>query len=193
MTDKSTIHRHSDLNRFAAEQWDRALAFLQHRYGIAEDDCKDLFQEAFIVLYDNIHAGKLDSMTASLSTYFLSICRFKALEFMRSSGKSVNVDSEMSLSLMEGDLLMDRIDSLIALDGGDDAVEQRKQELVHTIVTNMPSPCNELLWGVYRDNLTMKVLAEMLKYSSEAVAKVTKHRCCEKFRKRYNELCNKLF
>lgn len=193
MVNKNNISDINDLNRFASSQWSKALAFLKNRFGIDEDDCKDIFQESFIVLYNNIQTGKLDNMTASLSTYFMSICRNKALEMLRGSAKSVNVDSEMSLSLMDREVHSEKIEALLALDNGDEAIEAQKEELVRTIVKNLPSPCNELLWGFYRDNLSMKSLAEMFNYSSEGVVKVTKHRCCEKFRARYNELCNKLF
>lgn len=193
MVNKNNIYDINDLNRFASSQWSKALAFLKNRFGIDEDDCKDIFQESFIVLYNNIQAGKLDNMTASLSTYFMSICRNKAIEMLRGSAKSVNVDSEMSLSLMDGEVQSEKIEALLALDNGDEAIEAQKEELVRTIVKNLPSPCNELLWGFYRDNLSMKSLAEMFNYSSEGVVKVIKHRCCEKFRARYNELCNKLF
>ena len=193
MVNKNNIYDINDLNRFASSQWSKALAFLKNRFGIDEDDCKDIFQESFIVLYNNIQAGKLDNMTASLSTYFMSICRNKALEMLRGSAKSVNVDSEISLSLMDGEVLSEKIEALLALDNGDEAIEAQKEELVRTIVKDLPSPCNELLWGFYRDNLSMNSLAEMFNYSSEGVVKVTKHRCCEKFRARYNELCNKLF
>lgn len=193
MVNKNNIYDINDLNRFASSQWSKALAFLKNRFGIDEDDCKDIFQESFIVLYNNIQAGKLDNMTASLSTYFMSICRNKALEMLRDSAKSVNVESEMSLTLMDGEVQSEKIEALLALDNGDETIEAQKEELVRTIVKDLPSPCNELLWGFYRDNLSMKSLAEMFNYSSEGVVKVTKHRCCEKFRARYNELCNKLF
>lgn len=123
----------------------------------------------------------------------MSICRNKALEMLRGSAKSVNVESEMSLTLMDGEVQSEKIEALLALDNGDETIEAQKEELVRTIVKDLPSPCNELLWGFYRDNLSMKSLAEMFNYSSEGVVKVTKHRCCEKFRARYNELCNKLF
>lgn len=192
MINKNNLHDTTDLNRFASGQWSKVLAFLKNRFGIDEDDSKDIFQESFIVLYNNIQAGKLDNMTASLSTYFMSICRNKALEMLRGSAKSVNVDSEMSLTLMDGEVQSEKIEALLALDNGDEAIEAQKEELVRTIVKDLPSPCNKLLWGFYRDNLSMKSLAEMFNYSSEGVVKVTKHRCCEKFRARYNELCNKL-
>ena len=42
-------------------------------------------------------------------------------------------------------------------------------------------------------DLTQAELAEKLNYSSENTAKVTKHRCCEKFRSRFNECIKSLF
>ena len=177
MSSNSDIYDASHLSRFASAQWKKALAFLKNRFSIPEDDCKDIFQEAFIVLYNNIQAGKLDKMTASLSTYFMSICKNKALEHLRGSAKSMNVDSEMSLTLMDGEIQNEKIEALLALDNGDEAIESQKEELVRTIVKDLPSPCNELLWGFYRDNLSMRSLAKMFNYSSESVAKVTKHRC----------------
>lgn len=190
---KPNIHDVSDMNRFLSRERGKVTAFLQNRFGIVEDDCNDIFQESFIILYKNIQAGKLENMTASLSTYFLSICKNKALEFLRGSSKYVNVESEMNLSLMDGEIQNQKIEALLALDNGDEIIQAQKEELVRSIVKDLPSPCNELLWGFYRDNLSMKSLADMLNYSSEGVVKVTKHRCCEKFRVRYNELCNKLF
>lgn len=193
MSDLAPKYTERELNTFAAKEWPKVLNFLKNRFGIHEDDCKDIFQESFIILYTNVLSGKLNDMTASLSTYFTSICKNKALEFLRRSARSVNVDSEMSLSLMDGEVKNEKIEALLALDEGDSAIEAQKEELVQSIVKDLPSPCNELLWGFYRDNLSIRVLADMFNYSSESSAKVTKHRCCEKFRARYIELCNKLF
>lgn len=193
MSDLAPKYTERELNTFAAKEWPKVLNFLKNRFGIHEDDCKDIFQESFIILYTNVLSGKLNDMTASLSTYFTSICKNKALEFLRRSARSVNVDSEMSLSLMDGEVKNEKIEALLALDEGDSAIEAQKEELVQSIVKDLPSPCNELLWGFYRDNLSIRALADMFNYSSESSAKVTKHRCCEKFRARYIELCNKLF
>lgn len=79
------------------------------------------------MLYNNIRAGKLDEMTASLSTYFLSICKNKALEHLRGSAKSLNVDNEMSLTLMDGGIQSEKIEALLALDNGDEAIETQKR------------------------------------------------------------------
>ena len=42
------------LNQFAAEQWEKALAYLQGVFSMSRSDCEDVFQEAFMVLYKKI-------------------------------------------------------------------------------------------------------------------------------------------
>lgn len=181
------------LNEFAAKEWDKTLMYLRNHFSLSEDDCKDIFQESFIILYNNIQNGKLDGLTSSLSTYFMGICKNKAYEVLRSNGKTVNPEDELSLSVLSGEFMSDRIDALLSLENEDDSLEIRKDSLVRQIVKDLPAPCDKLLWGFYRDNLSMKTLAEMFNYSGESGVKVTKHRCCEKFKNRFSELKNNLF
>ena len=79
------------------------------------------------------------------------------------------------------------------LEEDDEQIERRKSALVRQIVRDLPEPCSSLLWGFYRDGFSMKTLASMLNYASESSVKVTKHRCCDKFKKRYSQLVEKLF
>ena len=73
------------LSLFAAEQWDKTLAYLQGRFSMPRSDCEDVFQEAFMVLYKKITDGEL-VLTSSLSAYFIGICRNKAYEKLRGKG-----------------------------------------------------------------------------------------------------------
>ena len=81
------------LNKFAAEQWDKTLAYLQGMFSLSRSDCEDIFQEAFIVLYKKITEGEL-TLTSKLSTYFIGICRNKAREKMRGKGKELKIIDE---------------------------------------------------------------------------------------------------
>lgn len=185
-----TTFDNASLNSFATAEWTKVLNYLSKNFGLSRDDCKDVFQDSFIILYNNISEGKLADLTSSLSTYFISICRNKAMEKLRGIAKLSDVDDETSLTLMNGDFKEDKINVLVDMD--DSEFESRKQELVNTIVSDLPSPCNELLWGFYRDALSLKALAQTLNYSEGSI-KVIKHRCSEKFRVHYQELIKKLF
>ena len=190
---RSQIFDSNEIFQFISKEWNKVLPYLKKRFEIGEEDCKDIFQESVIILYNNIQLGKLNNLTSSLSTYFISICKNKALEFIRKNSKYTHLETERSFDLIDGEIKSDKIEALLALDDGDSVIQEQKEALVREIVKDLPSPCNELLWGFYRDELSMKTLAEMYNYKSESSVKVTKHRCCEKFRARYNELCNKIF
>ena len=179
------------LNRFAAQQWDKALAYLQGTFSLSRSDCEDVFQEAFIVLYKNITEGKL-TLTSALSTYFIGICRNKAHEKLREKGKEQNIIDEFP-NTAKDEFEDERIDRLIALEDDTEQIEARKEAIVREIVSNLPDPCDKILWGFYRDGFSMKTLAKMYNYKSEGSVKVTKHRCGEKFKARFMELSRRLF
>jgi RNA polymerase sigma factor (sigma-70 family) len=120
----------------------------------------------------------------------MSICKNKAHEVLRKNSKVAVVEDDIPLSLIDENFKEDKINALISYDNND--FEEEKEKLVSEIVQNLPSPCDELLWGFYRDELSMKTLAQKLNYSEGSI-KVIKHRCCEKFRIRYQELANNLF
>lgn len=179
------------LNKFAAQQWDKTLAYLQGTFSMSRSDSEDVFQEAFLVLHKNITEGKL-KLTSSLSTYFIGICRNKAFERMRRKGKELTVVDEFP-NTTKDEFENERIDKLLALEDDTEQIEARKEAIVREIVSKLPSPCDKILWGFYRDGFSMKTLANMYNYSSEGSVKVTKHRCSQKFKARFLEISKLLF
>lgn len=179
------------LNQFAADQWDKTLAYLQGTFSMSRSDCEDIFQDAFIVLYKKITSGEL-ALTAKLSTFFIGICRNKAYEKMRGMGKELNIIDDYPSSTKD-EFEDERIDRLLALEDNTEQIEARKEAIVREIVSKLPEPCDKILWGFYRDGFSMKTLATMYNYKSEGSVKVTKHRCGEKFKSRFLELSNYLF
>lgn len=179
------------LNKFAAEQWDKVLAYLQGAFSLSRTDCEDIFQESFIVLYQKVIDGEL-TLTSSLTTFFIGICRNKAYEKLRGMGKELNIIDDYP-STTKDEYEDDRIDKLLALEDDNEQIEARKEAIVREIVSKLPEPCDKILWGFYRDGFSMKTLAQMFNYSSEGSVKVIKHRCSEKFKARFLELSNYLF
>ena len=179
------------LNKFAAKNWDKTLAYLQGTFSMSRSDCEDVFQEAFLILYKKVIDGEL-MLTSSLSTYFIGICRNKAREMMRGMGKELNIIDDYP-STTKDEFEDERIDKLLALEDNTEQIEARKEAIVREIVSKLPEPCDKILWGFYRDGFSMKTLATMYNYSSEGSVKVTKHRCGEKFRARFIEISKQFF
>lgn len=180
------------LDKFDAKQREKTIAFLKGQFALSEYDCDDIYQDSFLTLYENIKSGKLKELTCSVTTYFTSICKNKAMEFLRKNGKQASLDYDIP-EICDHTFLDDKIESILSLDAEDKSIIEKKEELVRNIVRNLSAPCDDILWGYYRDGYSLKALAEKYDYASESSAKVTKHRCCEKFRVRYNELVKSLF
>lgn len=180
------------LTDFVKEYRVQTLTYLAKRFSLNKDDCEDVFQESCIILHDAVRNGVLDNLTSSLFTYFIGICRNKAHEQLRYNVKInvelvsdsiVNDEDEYTISTIE--IQASKILSMIE---DDEQVRKEKVAIVEKMVESLPSPCKEILWSFYRDALSMKDIANMFGYKSESVAKVTKHRCQEKFRTRYEEM-----
>ena len=196
----NSLRRNKDKNegkleKFAKEQWQKTRAYLISRYSLSEDECADVFQDSLVILWKNINENKVDSKDLGLSssTYFMTICRNKTMELLRSKSKYVTTPYEINPNKDHHDYQEDQVERILSLEDARENVQKEKEALVRDIVKNLPSPCNELLWGYYGDGHSMKMLAEMFNYASENAVKVTKHRCCEKFRVRYSEMSKSLF
>ena len=186
-------HKHNKLlEQFVFSQKGKAIAYLQGKFAIPLADCEDIFQESFVTLYRNIQNGKFEILSSSLSTYFIGICRNKALEFLRGKSKYINMPFEIN-NTEKTTFLDEQVEKILMLESESESIQKKKEALVRDIVRNLPSPCDELLWGYYRDGFSMKILADKFNYASENAVKVTKHRCCEKFRNRFNECVKSLF
>ena len=187
--------REKVLNDFAKEYRERTLAFLNKYFNLCKEDCEEIFQEASIALYLKAVEGELDDLKASLYTYFIGICRNKAFEQIRENGKNITVSlDDDNENGNEGKTysITKKADKILNIIDEDERHRLECQGIVQSIVRQLPSPCNELLWAYYRDDLSMKAIASMFGYANENAAKVTKHRCMEKFCKEYNFQQSKL-
>ncbi|MBR4216013.1 MAG: sigma-70 family RNA polymerase sigma factor [Bacteroidales bacterium] len=165
---------------------DRTVKLLIKTFGISESDCEDIFQDSLVIFYEKIRSGALNGIKSSLYTYFVGICKNKSLEHLRRNSKTVPMDDGCILP----PFLSEKIDTILALDDNPE-LEDQKITAVSQIVKDLPDPCDKVLWGYFRDNLSVKALAAMYD-KTESNIKVTKLRCCERFRKRFNSVLQTL-
>ena len=163
-----SLHRRKNdkerkLEKFAKEQWQKARAFLLNRYSLTEDECADVFQDSLVILWKNIIENKVEAegLGMSSSTYFMTICRNKTMELLRKKSKYVTTSYEINPSKEHFDYQSEQVDKILALENDSEKAQKEKEALVREIVKDLPSPCNELLWGYYGDGHSMKMLAEM--------------------------------
>lgn len=185
------------LNEFLAKEKDKVISYLRRNFSSYRDeDIDDIFQDSSISLYNNILNGKYTRQeNSSLLTYFISICRNNALSFNKTEEN--NPEKVIPFSKIgdsgkedwkEDDIDDGRVDSLLQLTSDDDDPLQLEnmEKLIRDTVSKLSGKCEQLIWGVYRDNLTMETLAQMLGFSNADSAKTQKNKCMNIFRERLN-------
>lgn len=176
------------LTDFVKKQRDKAFAFLKKVYSIDDSNCDVVFQDSLVILWEKFQKAndqEIINMT-STSTFFLSICKNKARELFRDNRKTThNIDNDVYDFSRTKAFKQENIDFLLTLDSENDIIKREQEDRLHNIVKDLPQPCDELLWGFYRDELSLKELAEKFDYKSEGTVKVTKHRCLQKLITRY--------
>lgn len=183
-------HSEQQISHFFEEQRPKVIAYLRKTFtALSTEDCEDLVQQSVIVLWEQITTSKLDKLTASLSTYFYGICRTNALALLKSRNASPCLPIEEIRHEVDTPEGQQRIEYLIRIEeesqGEEEAFSRRKDALVRQIVRSLPAPCDKLLWSRYRDDLPMSLIATIFHYASEAVVRVTIHKCRQKFAARF--------
>lgn len=193
------------LNGFAAEQRGRTINWLRSQLGLSRSDAEDIFQDSFLILYENLANGTLAKLPRSLSAYLNETCRRKALEILRDNEKkngkgTIDAESDrQDLEEGEGEMIPSFDSSLLeeVLEMDEAAINaervDRQEAAVREVVRELPDPCNKLLWGYYFEDLSMKDMAAMYKYKSPESVKVMKSRCMTRFETRMREVFSRLF
>ena len=195
MRQKDDIERR--IEKFVKEQWQKTRVLLLSRYSLSDDECADVLNDSLVILWQNIKGEKvgvdcLGPEEKSNANYFMTICRNKTMELLRSKNRFTNISPKQDQDKETIQFLPDKIEKILALDEDHSEYQEEKDDLVRSIIKDLPSPCNELLWGYYGNGDSIKDLAQDYYKGSESAVKVTKHRCTNKFRQRFNVEYQKL-
>jgi RNA polymerase sigma factor (sigma-70 family) len=152
-----------------------AIRKLIRSRGGSTKDAEDVFQEALLVLIRKVRAGNFQ-LTARLSTYLHSTCRFLWNNQLRKTRPQIPIDEATGLDPEEAA-------SLLTEAGQDNRIRLARQAL-----QDLKDRCRELLLLFYEDELPLKAIAARMGYSSDNTAKNQKYKCLEAARNRLKEL-----
>jgi len=135
-----------------------------------EDDAKDIYQEAIIVLYNKVKAGDFE-LSSKLKTYIYSICRrlwLKRLSQLNRYGGDIRdfqeylpVEEEVELH-SDKDIQFDKMESALQLLG---------------------EPCKTIMEDFYIYNRSMQEICERFGYTNADNAKTQKYKCLQRLKK----------
>jgi RNA polymerase sigma factor (sigma-70 family) len=135
-----------------------------------EDDAKDIYQEAIIVLYNKVKSGQFE-LSSKLKTYIYSVCRrlwLKRLGQMNRYGGDIRdfeeylpVDNEVD-NHNERDIQFDKMENALQLLG---------------------EPCKTIMEDFYIHNRSMQDICERFGYTNADNAKTQKYKCLQRLKK----------
>ncbi|MGJ8591037.1 MAG: RNA polymerase sigma factor [Aquaticitalea sp.] len=137
------------------------------KYNIAEIDCADIYQEAFISIRKHAISGKLYEVNSSFKTYFFGIGKHLIYNKLKDYASKQNYDA--ALHKQEDDY------DEIVFDQQNIMTEE--QALLRTYFQQLGKSCQQMLTLSFYRGLTNEEIATLEGYESEAVVRSQKSRC----------------
>ncbi len=146
------------------------------RYGLSEEENIDVFQDAYIIFYDNVMGGKIESFTSSISTYLFSIGKYLIFNRMKKDKKRVSAKFDLTI--------VGKVDELVSDIELEEPGLTPEQELLRKHFNTLGKKCQELLTLFYYRGYTIEEIMEHENYNSKNVVKATKSRCMKTLKER---------
>ena len=149
--------------------------------GVRDITFDDVYQEACIILMENIKAGRLDTGgEMNLSGYLYVICKRVALKYAAKKRPFRIVEKPT-----EKDEVVIKDDGEEQESGSAERIEMEEEEAMRfldRVLDSIPPSCKSILKRFYWDKMSMKDIATLSGLKNEDTAKSTKKRCMDKFR-----------
>ena len=135
----------------------------------SEEDAKDIYQEALIVLYEKVRSGSLE-LHCQLKTYLYSVGRRLWLKQLAQRSRFMVRDIEIP-ALEES--AADQIDH----DLTEHEERDRQFDLMADSLDRLGEPCRTLLSDFYIQHMSMQDITEKFGYTNPDNAKTQKYKC----------------
>lgn len=137
-----------------------------------DDEAKDIFQEAVMVLYDKITQHKFE-LNSKLSTFLYAVSRRLWLKQLSRKGHSSNTSD-----------ISDFEDILQVEDDIQQHQEiENKFDQMNEAMNQLGEPCQTLLKDFYINNLSMQDITDKFGYTNSDNAKTQKYKCLQRLKK----------
>lgn len=137
----------------------------------SEEDAHDIFQEAMVVLFERLTAGKFE-LTSSLKTWLYAVCRNKWMKLLEKQKRNVRItDFESADDVLLPDEISDETEKLLVL---------RKS------LARLGVGCRKLLLLFYYFKKSMEEIAVELNYTNADNTKSQKYKCLQKLKSIYS-------
>lgn len=150
------------------------ISWLKGRYKVGNlEDCNEIYQRSFTVLFFNIKKGKLNDLNASIETYLFGIGKMVLREWWREQTSKLDMD-ETENELTQIELFSDVFKPT--------EIDERLQLKLENGLKNLGEPCATIIKLFYWERNSMEAIAQKLGYKNELGAKKKKYLCLNKLK-----------
>lgn len=121
-----------------------------------EDEAKDIYQEAIIVLWQKAASGNL-TLTSKISTYLFSICQNLWRKELERKSRLSNEESD-AVEISNDDL-------------------KEKSLIINQCIIELGETCRKILTYYYFEEMSMNDIAEVMGFANADTAKTKKYKC----------------
>lgn len=145
--------------------------FIYKYYKLDNETTKDLYQETWMALYDNLVEGRLLKLTSTLKTYLFQIGRNQALNLLKKLERLTDETKHQTIEELEGR-------KTISIETIDEDNDDIKQNIVRRVVANLTKACKNILKPFYYENKKLdEILYTLTNYASKDALKTKKYKC----------------
>lgn len=130
-----------------------------------DDEAKDIFQDAVIILFTNVKLGKFDE-SKDITAFLYFISRNLWINRVKRRNRQFDIGKVQLSEVDEGPLAI--------------VITDEKKKAIEELMDKAGSRCKELMRYALYDDFSMKEIAIKMGFSAESVAKTTHYRCKQK-------------
>ena len=156
----------------------RKFLSFARKYNLSEEENRDIYQDAYIVIYDNVMKGKIIDLSGSVGGYLFGVGKNLILKRIRENKNNNTIPFELSSAMNIGEMGNDfEINSTPATP---------QQLLLLDQLDALGEKCQELIRSYYYKGHSIKEIMINEKYANENVVKSAKSRCLKLLKERMN-------
>lgn len=165
--------KHGDENTLQNIYVDNREAFIKFskKYNVERYDAVDIYQDAIIILRENVLNGKIKVLNSSISTYLFAIGKYKIFQSHRGNSKielNHNFHTEAENLNLDVNYLSEKLTN--------------QQMLLNKHLPCLGERCREILTLFYYEGYSLDEITEILGYSDKNVLKSQKSRCVKQLK-----------
>lgn len=144
------------------------IAFTK-KYAAPEEDVLDAYQDALVILYENVVSGKLKNLTSSLKTYLFSIGKYTLINRLKTSNRLVEYEPDVN-------------EAALPLESNSELTE--RQEAMFQALQHLGERCQKIIELFYFQRQSIKRIVSLTGLKNENTVKAHKSRCLKRLKEK---------